>query len=165
MALLPASIVIGILCGVWFHFTVLVPWFIAWVGFASMASFYYAGADAPALKKSVAANIAGMLQGAVFFFVWTKIGGGSMILLSVIIALLCFVMTFEGNIGLLVAIPGQFVGASVFFGNLGGHNGEIWVTLANTAACMILGNLLAMLMVVVTGAVSKTEEEPEKVET
>jgi hypothetical protein len=41
-------------------------------------------------------------------------------------------MTMEGSIGILSAIPGQFVGAAAYFGNLGAHNGDIWATLVNT---------------------------------
>ena len=145
MALLPVSISIGILCGLWFHVTVLVPWLIAWVGYAAWASFYYAGGNKEALPKSIAANFAGMIQGAIFFWLWTQVGGGNMIALSVLIGLFCFVMTMEGNIGLLSAIPGQFVGAAAYFGNLGAHNGEIWPTLLNTMVCMLIGNLAGLL--------------------
>jgi len=145
MGLLPVSLSIGILCGIWFHATVLFPWLVAWVGYAAWASFYYAGGNAEGLKKSIAANVAGMVQGAIFFWAWTKIGGGSMILLSVMIGIFCFVMTIEGNIPLLAAIPGQFVGAAVFFGNLGGHNGEIATTLVNTFVVMLIGNFAGIL--------------------
>lgn len=82
MGLLPVSISIGVLCGVWFHMTVLVPWLIAWVGYAAWASFYYAGGDQKGLTKSIAANVAGMVQGAFCFWVWVTVGAGSMILLS-----------------------------------------------------------------------------------
>lgn len=145
MGLLPVSISIGILCAIWFHITVLVPWLIAWVGYAAWASFYYAGGTPEALPKSLAANIAGMIQGALFFWVWTAFGGGNMIALSVIIGIFCFVMTMEGNLGLLSAIPGQFVGAAAYFGNLGAHNGDIWATLVNTLVCMAIGNVAGLL--------------------
>jgi hypothetical protein len=86
-----------------------------------------------------------MVQGAIFFWLWTKIGGGSLIFLSIIIGIFCFVMTMEGNIPLLSAIPGQFVGAAVYFGNLGAHKGDIWATLLNTLVCMLIGNLAGLL--------------------
>ncbi len=145
MALLPVSISIGVLCGIWFHLTVMVPWLVAWVGYAAWASFYYAGGNQEALGKSIAANVAGMVQGALFFWLWVTFGGGNMILLSVWIGLFCFVMTIEGNIPLLSAIPGQFVGAAVFFGNLGGHKGDTVATLVNTFVCMLIGNLAGIL--------------------
>ncbi len=145
MALLPVSISIGVLCGIWFHLTVMVPWLVAWVGYAAWASFYYAGGNQEALGKSIAANVAGMVQGALFFWLWVTFGGGNMILLSVWIGLFCFVMTIEGNIPLLSAIPGQFVGAAVFFGNLGAHKGDIVATLVNTFVCMLIGNLAGIL--------------------
>ena len=145
MALLPVSISIGVLCGIWFHLTVMVPWLVAWVGYAAWASFYYAGGNQEALGKSIAANVAGMVQGAFFFWLWVTFGGGNMILLSAWIGLFCFVMTIEGNIPLLSAIPGQFVGAAVFFGNLGGHKGDIVATLVNTFVCMLIGNLAGIL--------------------
>jgi hypothetical protein len=145
MALLPVSLSIGILCGIWFHITVLSPWLVAWVGYAAWASFYYAGGDKAALPKSIAANIAGMVQGAIFFWLWVQFGGGNMLFLSLIIGIFCFVMTMEGSIPLLSAIPGQFVGAAVFFGNLGGHNGDIWATLLNTLICMLIGNFAGLL--------------------
>lgn len=145
MALLPVSISIGVLCGIWFHLTVMVPWLVAWVGYAAWASFYYAGGNQEALGKSIAANVAGMVQGALFFWLWVTFGGGNMILLSAWIGLFCFVMTIEGNIPLLSAIPGQFVGAAVFFGNLGGHKGDTVATLVNTFVCMLIGNLAGIL--------------------
>jgi hypothetical protein len=49
------------------------------------------------------------------------------------------------TLGLLSAIPGQFVGAAVFFGNLGAHKGDITLTLVNTAVCMLIGNLAGIL--------------------
>lgn len=145
MGLLPVSISIGILCALWFHITVLVPWLIAWAGYAAWASFYYAGGDKAALPKSIAANAAGMLQGAIFFWLWVKFGGGNMLLLSALIGVFCFTMTIEGNIPILSAIPGQFLGAAVFFGNLGAHKGDIWVTLLSTAVCMLIGNFAGLL--------------------
>jgi Protein of unknown function (DUF1097) len=145
MGLLPVSISIGLLCGIWFQITTMEPWLIAWVGYAAWASFYYAGGNAEGLKKSIAANVAGMVQGAFFFWLWTVVGGGSIPLLSLIIGILCFLMTFEGNLPLLSAIPGQFVGAAVFFGNLGGHKGDITVTLVSTFVCMLIGNFAGIL--------------------
>ncbi len=145
MALLPISISIGVLCGIWFHITVLIPWLTAWIGYAAWASFYFAGGNKEALTKSIAANVAGMVQGAIFYWVWLTLGGGSLTLLSVLIGLFCFVMTIEGNIPLLSAIPGQFVGAAVFFGNLGAQKGDILAALANTFVCMLIGNLAGIL--------------------
>ena len=145
MGLLPVSISIGVLCGLWFYVTTLVPYLVAWVGYAAWASFYYAGGNQTGLTKSTAANIAGMLQGAIFFWIWQQVGGGSLLLLSIWIGVFCFVMTIEGNIALLSAIPGQFVGAAVFFGNLGGHKGDILDTLLNTLVCMVIGNLAGIL--------------------
>ena len=157
MALLPVSISIGILCGLWFHITVMVPWLVAWVGYAAWASFYYAGGDKKALPKSIAANFAGMTQGALFFWAWTQIGGGSMIVLSIMIGIFCFVMTMEGNMDLLSAIPGQFVGAATYFGNLGAHEGDIWATLINTMVCMLIGNLAGLLSAKLPEMFKKTE--------
>jgi len=157
MGLLPVSISIGILCAIWFQITIWVPWLIAWVGYAAWASFYYAGGDKAALPKSIAANIAGMLQGAIFYFLWIKFGAGNLLLLSAWIGVFCFVMTIEGNIPILSAIPGQFVGAAVFFGNLGAHKGDIWVTLLNTAVCMVIGNLAGILSAKLPEMVKKKE--------
>jgi len=161
MALLPVSISIGILCGLWFQITNWVPWLTAWVGYAAWASFYYAGGDKAALSKSFAANAAGMLQGAIFFYLWVKFGGGSLILLSVWIGIFCFVMTIEGNIGILSAIPGQFVAAAAYFGNLGKHDGDIWVTLLNTLVCMLIGNLAGLLSAELPKMFKKTEPAAE----
>jgi hypothetical protein len=156
-ALLPVSISIGILCGLWFQITMWVPWLAAWVGYAAWASFYFAGGDNAALKKSIAANIAGMVQGAVFYWIWVTFGGGNVPLLSIIIGIFCFVMTIEGAFGLLAAIPGQFIGAAVFFGNLGAHEGDIWGTLLHTAVIMIIGNLAGILSAKAPGWFQKKE--------
>jgi fatty acid desaturase len=159
MGLLAVSISIGILCGLWFQITIWTPWLVAWVGYAAWASFYYAGGNSEALPKSIAANFAGMIQGALFFWVWTKFGGGNMIVLSVLIGLFCFVMTMEGNIALLSAIPGQFIGAAAYFGNLGAHNGDIWLTLLNTMVCMLIGNLAGLLSAKLPELFKKPETE------
>jgi hypothetical protein len=161
MKLLPVSISIGILCALWFQVTVWSPWLIAWVGYLAWASFYFSGGNKEALPKSIAANFAGMIQGALFFWFWTIIGGGNMILLSLLIGLFCFVMTIEGNIGLLSAIPAQFIGAAAFFGNLGGHNGDIVLTLVNTMVCMLIGNLAGLLSAKLPEMFAKKEPEAE----
>jgi hypothetical protein len=101
-----------------------------------------------------------MLQGAVFFFLWTKFGAGNLVLLSVWIGVFCFVMTIEGNIPILAAIPGQFVGAAVFFGNLGAHKGDIWVTLLSTAVCMLIGNFAGLLSAKLPDLFKKKEVAP-----
>jgi hypothetical protein len=146
----------------WFFVTTQLAWLVAWVGYAAWASFYYAGGNKDALVKSYAANLAGMIQGALFFWSWKELGGGNMLLLSVWIGVFCFVMTIEGNIGLLSAIPGQFVGAAVFFGNLGGHKGEIVLTLVNTAVCMLIGNCAGILSAKVPDWFKKKEEVATK---
>lgn len=161
MGLLPVSISIGVLCALWFQITVWVPWLMAWVGYAAWASFYYAGGDNAALGKSIAANVAGMVQGALFYWLWLKFGGGNLMVLSAWIGVFCFTMTIEGNIPLLSAIPGQFVGAAVFFGNLGGHKGDIVATLINTFVCMLIGNLAGILSAKLPGFFQKKEEAEE----
>ena len=158
MALLPVSISIGVLCALWFQITVWAPWLVAWVGYAAWASFYYAGGNKEALPKSIAANFAGMIQGALFFWLWTQIGGGNMIALSLLIGVFCFVMTMEGGIGILSAIPGQFVGAAAYFGNLGAHKGDIWETLINTLVCMLIGNLAGILSAKIPELFKKNEQ-------
>ncbi len=160
MALMPISISIGVLCGLWFFITTQVAWLVAWVGYAAWASFYFAGGNKDALSKSIAANLAGMIQGALFFWSWKELGGGSMLLLSAWIGVFCFVMTIEGNIKMLSAIPAQFVGAAVFFGNLGAHQGLITDTLINTAVCMVIGNCAGILSATAPGWFkAKSEEE------
>jgi len=77
--------------------TTQVVWLVAWVGYAAWASFYYAGGNKDALLKSYAANLAGMVQGAIFFWLFLTFGGGSMLVLSVLIGVFCFVMTIEGK--------------------------------------------------------------------
>lgn len=134
---------------------------IAWVGYLAWASFYFSGGNTEALPKSIAANFAGMIQGALFFWFWTKAGGGSLIFLSVLIGLFCFVMTIEGNLGFLSAIPAQFIGAAAYFGNLGGHNNEIWVTLVNTLVCMLIGNLAGLLSAKLPELFAKAEPKVE----
>jgi len=148
MALLPVSISIGILCGLWFFITTQVVWLVAWVGYAAWASFYFAGGNKEAVLKSYVANLAGMLQGALFFWSWLQFGGGSTLLLSIWIGVFCFVMTIEGNIKLLATIPGQFIGAAVYFGNFFHHapqKWDVWDVLINTAVCMLIGNLAGIL--------------------
>ncbi len=161
MSLLPVSLSIGVLCALWFQVTVWVPWLAAWVGYAAWASFYYAGGDEKALGKSIAANVAGMLQGAVFYWLWVKFGGGSLLLLSVWIGVFCFVMTMEGNIPLLSAIPGQFVGAAVFFGNLAVHGGDVPGTLLNTLVCMLIGNFAGLLSAKLPGVFARKKAAAE----
>ncbi|MBF0529359.1 MAG: DUF1097 domain-containing protein, partial [Deltaproteobacteria bacterium] len=113
------------------------------------ASYYYAGGDTKALHKSYIANVAGMLQGAIFLVIFGAIGGGSMHVLAILIGIYCFIMTMEGAIGLLSTIPGQFLGAAVYFGNLSAgatvHKGDIWYAMAHTAVIMLIGNLFGIV--------------------
>ena len=59
MALLPVSISIGILCGLWFQITVWNPWLIAWVDTRRGPVFTMRAGNKEALPKSIAANFAG----------------------------------------------------------------------------------------------------------
>lgn len=54
-------------------------------------------------------------------------------------------MTIEGNISFLSLIPGQFLGTAAFFGNLGGHKGDIVATLVNTFVCVLMGNVFGIV--------------------
>ena len=93
--------------------TVIFPWLLAWVGYAAWVSFFYAGGDQKGFTNSLVANVAGMVQCAIFFWLWTKFGGGNLSVHNGDIwgALLnAFVCMLIGNCaGLLSAMPDLFV--------------------------------------------------------
>ncbi len=85
-----------------------------------------------------------MVQGLIFFWVWTQIGGGNMAFVRPDRPVLLR-DDHGGAFGLLATIPAQFVGAAVFFGNLGLHKGDLVETIVHTAVCMLIGNLAGLL--------------------
>jgi hypothetical protein len=112
--------------------------------------------------KSIAANGAGMVQGAVFSWLWIQFGGASAILGFIGIGVFSAVMTIDGDIPLLAAIPGQFARAAVCFGNLGRQKGDIRVTLANTPVCMLIGNSAGTLSAKLPGLFKQQKAQAAK---
>ncbi|MBF0529031.1 MAG: DUF1097 domain-containing protein [Deltaproteobacteria bacterium] len=154
-ALLPISIVVALLAGIFFQIVQMFPWLAAWPAFAAWASFFFCGGDDKALAKSYITNFSGMAHSAVFLFLYGLIGIQSPIALTIVVTVLVFVMCIEGSTKLLATIPGQFLGAAVFFGNLNIFKGTLWEVLFHTAVMMLVGNLLGIISVKITGMVQK----------
>lgn len=114
-------------------------------GLCWLGQLFYAGGDKNALMKSIPANIAGMVQGAFFFWFWMNFGGGSLVLLALVVGIFSFLMVMEANISLLSVIPGQFLGVAAFIGNLSGHKSEIVPTLVSSFVCVLIGNFAGII--------------------
>lgn len=107
----------GILAAVFCHlvfFTPLAP-VIAWVTFAAIACYFGAGGKGMGLLKGLAANITGVLWGALILFGFAKLGftwWGLAIMVFIAVLGMCM----QAKISYLSFIPGAFIGAAMTFG-------------------------------------------------
>jgi hypothetical protein len=153
--LVALGISIGVLAGLftWFALSVtsLGSWtapFVVWIGFAAWACFYAAGGGVPGLTKTVASTVSGLAWGWLILWAAAKVSSGSAAVLGLFVAVAAFGMCVQAAWGPLAFIPGAFVGAAAYFGNLG----IFWATLAS----LVVGTLLAFASERLAGAIEKT---------
>lgn len=114
MQLLPISLSIGILAGIWTYVSItygLLPWpaFVGW------AIFFFAGANKEALTKTLPPVIVGLVLGYATVQLNTALAGNTVIL-SILVVVLAFLLTFMMNIPWLATAPAAFAMVAVYFG-------------------------------------------------
>ena len=114
MELLTAvAISVGILSGVWAWISASFG-LITWVGFIGCTSYFASGGKFKGLKKSILANLSGVLW-AMCIILGTKYLGGTYIS-YILTGFFSFVMCIQAKGKLLEFIPGAFCGACATFG-------------------------------------------------
>lgn len=131
----------GILAAIFCHlvfFTSFAP-VIAWVTFAAIACYFGAGGKGMGLLKGLAANITGVLWGALILFGFAKMGYTAWgLAIMVFIAVLG--MCMQAKISYLSFIPGSFIGAAIAFG-----------TQAADSEAFPYGNIIGAVIAIVIG--------------
>ena len=112
--LVALGITIGVLAGVWGVVAGNLA-LLTWAGFVSWACYYASGGKVEGLKKTIAANLAGVAWG--FLMVVGANTLGFTYAIGVTIAIGAFFMCVEAKISLLSFIPGAFAGCAVYFGS------------------------------------------------
>lgn len=108
-----AGIIAAVFCHLVF-FTALAP-VTAWVTFAAIASYFGAGGKGMGVLKGLAANITGVLWGALILFGFAQLGftwWGLAIMVFIAVLGMCM----QAYISYLSFIPGTFIGAAIAFG-------------------------------------------------
>jgi len=114
MQLFPLSLSIGILAGIWTYVSVVCG-FLTWPAFVGWAIFFFVGGNKEALVKAFPTVLTGLVLGYLTVVANTALSGSTMIL-SILVTVLAFIMTFMMNVPLLAAAPAAFAAAATFFG-------------------------------------------------
>jgi hypothetical protein len=137
-----------VLASAWTYFTVAVPslHLLAWAGFTGWASHFAVGGGPTGLTKALASNVVGAIWALIALNVYRGLGGGSALLIGVLVGIIAFFMVIQAKLDLLSFIPGAFLGAGTWFGGTAGRDGAA-LTAANLAviASMVIGAFLGYL--------------------
>jgi hypothetical protein len=155
--LVALGISIGVLAGTWVYIGLLpaiaLP---VWVGVISWACFYAVGGKKEGLLKTLCSNLSGLLWGFLIVLIYSKLGG-SLLVLSVAVAVGCFIMCVQANIKVLSFIPGAFAATASYF-SVVFYYGAAKITgrydWLDTAICLVAGALLAFLSEAIGTALS-----------
>lgn len=116
--LVALGISIGVLIAAWVYVSVGMPelGLIVWAGIVAWGTFYAAGGGGEGLKKAIASNLAGNFWAAVALYIFAMVGGGSVVVLSILFGIVAFIFCVQAKIPLLAFIPGAFLGAATWVG-------------------------------------------------
>ncbi|MCR4441505.1 MAG: DUF1097 domain-containing protein [Peptococcaceae bacterium] len=114
MKLFPISLSIGILAGLWTYLSIAFG-LLTWPAFVGWAIYFYLGGTKEALGKAIPPMIVGLGLGYLTSLAYAGLNGDALIL-SGLVVILAFLMTYMMNIPLLAAAPAAFQGCAVFFG-------------------------------------------------
>ncbi len=114
MHLFPLSLSIGILAGIWTYVSIVFG-LLTWPAFVGWAIFFFAGANKEALGKAFPPVIVGLGLGYLTVLANTALTGNTLVL-SILVVILAFIMTFMMNIPLLSTAPAAFAATATFFG-------------------------------------------------
>lgn len=130
--LMVLSITTGGLCLIWAGLGPEVG-LLVWAGFAGCTSFFAAGGKVEGLKKTVAANISGVILATISIYLTGLINVGY--IGSIITGIATFIMCAQARFKVLSFIPGAFVGSYCTFA----ANGEWVVVLISILIGTVLG--------------------------
>lgn len=114
MQLFPLSLSIGILAGIWTYLSVLLG-LLTWPAFIGWAIFFFAGGNKEALTKAFPPLLVGLILGYLTVLANTALSGDTLIL-SILVVILAFIMTFMMNVPILATAPAAFAAAATYFG-------------------------------------------------
>lgn len=114
MQLFPISLSIGILAGIWTYVS-MTSGLLTWPAFVGWAIFFFAGANKEALVKALPPILVGLALGYGTVLVNTALKGDTLIL-SILVVVLAFLLTFMMNIPWLATAPAAFAMVAVYFG-------------------------------------------------
>jgi|GEM_PF-593804 len=124
---------------------------LSWVCIVSWALYYASGAGVEGLKKTLAANVTGVIYG--FIIVWGAGILGFPYALGVMVAIFAFLMCAQAHISILSFIPGAFCSAAAYFG--AGAKPEVFVAVAIS---LVLGTVLGFVSDIAAKSIMKKEK-------
>ena len=141
------GISIGILIAIWAYLALGTEiGLIVWAGIIAWGAFFAAGGGTEGLKKTIAANLAGIFWGFLILFLAAAMGA-PVIVVALLVGLAAFMMCVQANLPLLSFIPGAFLGAATYVG--AGGTGRVDRTLVMVALSMVLGAIFGYISEIV----------------
>ena len=137
------ALTIGVLIVGWVYVSLGVPelGLVVWAGVVGWGSFYAAGGGVEGLQKAAAGNVSGAIWAAIALTVFGIVGGGSTLVLAVLVGVAAAGMVLQANIPQLGFIPGAFVGAATWVGG-GGELSEKGVMIL---VSLVIGSVLGFI--------------------
>ncbi|MDD3363996.1 MAG: DUF1097 domain-containing protein [Syntrophomonas sp.] len=114
MQLLPVSLSIGILAGIW-TFVSISFGILTWPTFVGWAIFFFLGGNKDALVKAFPPVLVGIVLTYLTLAANTSLKGDTLVL-SILVVVLAFILTFMMNVSWLAAAPAGFCMTAVYFG-------------------------------------------------
>ena len=114
MQLFPLSLTIAILGGIWTYVS-MVYGILTWPAFVGWAVFFFVGGNKEALVKAFPPLLVGLVLGYLTVVANTALTGNTLIL-SILVTVLCFILTMMMNIPFLATAPAAFAACATFFG-------------------------------------------------
>jgi hypothetical protein len=113
---LALGIAIGVLIAIWTYISVGMTnlGLIVWAGIIAWGAFFAAGGGAEGFKKTVASNVSGIIWAFLALYIFTRMGGTSVLVLALLVGIIAFIMCVQANVPLLSFIPGAFMGAATY---------------------------------------------------
>jgi hypothetical protein len=146
---LALGISIGILIAIWTYIAVGLPdiGFIVWAGIIAWGAFFAAGGGTEGLKKTIAANVSGILWAFLALHAASRFGGGNPAVLALLVGVIAFIMCVQANVPLLSFIPGAFLGAATYVAAItgGAGGGVVSRAIMLVTISMIVGAILGFL--------------------
>jgi hypothetical protein len=133
------GIAIGVLIAIWTFLAVGTTslGLIVWAGIVAWGAFFAAGGGTEGLKKTIASNLSGNFWAFLALLIFAKVGGGSNLILALLVGVIAFMMCVQANVPLLSFIPGAFLGAATWVAAGGG--GSLTKASLMISVSMILG--------------------------